>query len=133
MPAAPRQTGASPAPAPGPSAPAAAGRPAGADGTGTLSASGQGNAERLIARWGGQIRARIDRRKPAGIGRGTATVMIVVGRDGQLIEVTLSASSGAPAIDAAALESVRRAGRFPPAPAGLDLPRYSFRLPVTFR
>jgi protein TonB len=60
-------------------------------------------------------------------------VTLVVGRDGRLQGVSLAASSGSAALDRAAIEAVRRAGRFPPAPAGLDRAAYTFAVPMTFR
>jgi len=85
----------------------------------------------LITRWGGQIRARVARRAPRGVGRGTAVVTITVSANGALLGVRLAKSSGNPKIDKLAVAAVRNAGRFPAAPKALGLQKHSFRLPVT--
>ncbi|TCP44142.1 cell envelope integrity protein TolA [Rhodovulum marinum] len=87
----------------------------------------------LMAEWGGQIRTRIARAVPRGAGTGTAVVRLTVSADGGLVSVAMAKSSGNPRIDALALEAVRRAGRFPAAPAQLGVTRQSFTLPVQSR
>jgi protein TonB len=90
----------------------------------------------LEAEWGAAILARIARaqRYPEGDhGSGTARVILTLARDGRLQGLSLAASSGSAALDEAALGAVRRAGRFPAAPAGLSEASYSFRVPMTFR
>jgi len=93
-------------------------------------------ARSLIAEWGGTIRARIERAKRppsgAGRGRGVTTVRLTVTRAGQLASASVARSSGNPALDQAALSAVRRAGRFPPAPAGLSDPTYRFAVEIQF-
>lgn len=90
----------------------------------------------LQARWGARIRQQIERRKryprAARGATGRAVVMVTVARDGGLRGVSLAASAGHPALDQAAVQSVRAAGRFPAAPQGLGAPSYSFRLPIGF-
>ncbi|SDK27684.1 TonB family protein [Aliiruegeria lutimaris] len=102
-------------------------------GTGDLS---EAKARNLVARWGGGIRARIARNKryPTAAGRaaGTATVALSVGRDGRLQSVRIARSSGNAILDAAALDAVRRAAPFAPAPRGLADQRYSFTVPLRF-
>ncbi|WP_074221280.1 energy transducer TonB [Rhodovulum sp. ES.010] len=90
-------------------------------------------ARNLMAEWGGQIRTRIARGVPRGAGSGTAVVRLTVSADGGLVAVGLAKSSGNPRIDALALQAVRRAGRFPAAPAQLGLSQQSFTLPVQSR
>ncbi|MDH3263308.1 MAG: TonB family protein, partial [Paracoccaceae bacterium] len=124
------------APAELPQAAAAAGarQPAGGGGQAVQPAPGRLRA--LEAEWGAAILARIARqqRYPAGEhGSGTARVALTVGRDGRLQGVRLAASSGSAALDRAALEAVRRAGRFPAAPQALDKGAYVFAVPMTFR
>jgi protein TonB len=90
----------------------------------------------LEAEWGGAILARIARaqRYPSGDhGNGTARITLSIGRDGRLQSAGVSESSGIAALDRAALDAVRRAGRFPAAPHGLAEPTYVFRVPMTFR
>ncbi|PIE13315.1 MAG: hypothetical protein CSA70_05320 [Rhodobacterales bacterium] len=87
----------------------------------------------LLAKWGGQIRARIARRAPRGVGRGTAVVTITVSGSGSLLGVRLSKSSGNAKLDKLALAAVRNAGRFPAAPKKLGIRKHTFRLPVKAR
>ncbi|NDR58421.1 energy transducer TonB family protein [Aliiruegeria sabulilitoris] len=90
----------------------------------------------LIARWGGGIRASIARQErypsAAGWASGTATVALSVGRDGRLQSARIARSSGNAALDAAALDAVRRAAPFARAPRGLTDPQYSFSVPLRF-
>ncbi len=96
----------------------------------TLSA-GQRNS--LMAGWGAEIRARIDRARPRVAGRGVVTLALRVGRDGRLAGVSVAGSSGNPDLDRAAVRAVEGAGRFPAAPAQLTESAYGFTLPVRFR
>lgn len=92
--------------------------------------------ESLQARWGLRIQRRVHRRLiyPRGAtGTGTARVALTIDRSGRLAALRLTRSSGVAAFDRAALSAVRRAGRFPPAPEGLDLALYSFSLSLSFR
>jgi periplasmic protein TonB len=89
----------------------------------------------IIASWGAEIRARIEAGKvhPEGLrASGRPVVRITVARSGALEEVRVIRSSQVAALDAAALQAVRRAGAFPAAPRELDLARVSFDLPVAF-
>ncbi|MFP4327088.1 MAG: energy transducer TonB, partial [Paracoccaceae bacterium] len=101
--------------------------------TATLS---QSQRQSLTARWGGQVRAAIERRKRypgnARGASGTVVIRITVGRDGSLRDLALARSSGSAALDDAALRAVKSARRFPPAPEGLTDPTYSFNLPMNF-
>ncbi|PZR00117.1 MAG: energy transducer TonB [Cereibacter sphaeroides] len=106
-----------------------------ATGEGQVSVSA-GQMRDLKATWGAAIRKRVERRKsyPSGAGNasGTATVRIVVSRGGGLSSVSLSRSSGNPALDDAAVRAVRSAGSFPAAPTGLTDASYTFSLPINF-
>ncbi|MBF9048394.1 TonB family protein [Roseobacter sp. HKCCD9010] len=95
----------------------------------TLSAS---ERQSLMARWGAQIHARIERRKPRVSGQGVVTLQLSIGRDGRLQSVAVAASSGNAQIDQAGISAVQRAGRFPTAPDGLAEPSYRFNLPIRF-
>lgn len=112
---------------------AGGGTAAGVNGTSREGSLSPGALRSALAEWGGQIRARIERQKqrPAGGASGRVLLALTVGRDGRLISVSVAQSAGA-AADAAALASVRAAGRFPPAPASLAEPSYSFTLPLRF-
>ena len=87
----------------------------------------------LMAQWGGQIRARIERARPRINGSGQVLLALQVARGGQLTGLSVARSSGDPALDEAALSAVRRAGRFPAAPDGLTDAAYAFSLPIRFR
>lgn len=130
---------------PKPSAPARPAQMAAGSGRGTAAGEGatgasatlsQAKADDLRARWGAEIRARIERRKayPAAAGRasGRVTVRLSVSPAGKLLDVAVASSSGNAALDAAALRAVTAAGRFPKAPSGLADPGYNFTLPISF-
>lgn len=92
--------------------------------------------ESLLANWGSNIRSRIERRKShaRGVqGTGTATVRLVVTTDGRLAGISLVGSSGIAEFDEAALNAVRRAGRFAKAPRDLGSGQHSFTLPIRFQ
>jgi protein TonB len=132
------QAAATPAPAQPAQRAAGAGRQQSSGQSGESAASGPsaGQLRALEAEWGGAILARIARaqRYPSGDhGEGTARVTLSVSRDGRLQSVGLVGSSGSAALDRAALDAVRRAGRFPAAPNGLAKAAYVFRVPMTFR
>ena len=106
---------------------------AGKAGSATLS---KARINDLRAGWGAAIRNRIERRKsyPSGArgASGTVTVRLSVNRSGALTGVAVAKSSGNQALDAAAVQAVKAAGRFPAAPNGLSDPSYSFTLPMRF-
>lgn len=88
-----------------------------------------------IADWGARIRARIERRKKSPRGSwdpGSATVRIQITRDGGLASLGVLKSSGDARLDRAALDAVKRAGRFPAAPDGFARATMTFDLPVSF-
>ena len=99
------------------------------------------DAERssLIAGWGAEIRARVERHKryPSALrdsrAEGTAMVRLQIDRSGTLTSLGLVRSSGHAALDEAALQAVRRAARFPSAPERLRRQNFDFELPITFR
>lgn len=137
-------------PAPRPANAVAANAPAtphrasgsGAGATSGQSARGDGTAPSpqrhaaLQAEWAASIQSRIARhqRYPAGNhGDGRVKVEMVILRSGQLGKVSLAASSGRAALDAAALSAVRRAAPFPPAPDGLTEDWYRVAQWMSFR
>ena len=63
---------------------------------------------------------------------GVATVRFALGRNGQVLSVSLVRGSGASILDEAALAMVRRASPFPPFPAGLSRARMDFAAPMRF-
>lgn len=64
--------------------------------------------------------------------QGRAVVRFSIRRDGALGEARLAASSGSPALDQAALETVRRAAPFPAPPAGTGA-ALTLTAPMNFR
>lgn len=87
----------------------------------------------LVAQWGGAVRTAVLRqqRQPSARAQGTVHLQISLRSDGALLGVVLRKSSGHAALDAAALDAVRRA-RLPAAPKGITGTQ-NFNLPVTFR
>ncbi len=73
------------------------------------------------SRYPGLIQAALRRalRFPpnAGAARGKALVRFVVAADGSVSGLSLAGSTGSAVLDAAALDTVRRAAPFPPIPA----------------
>ena len=109
-------------------------------GTGSAQTPGDkmGAARRasLMGQWGGQINACLNRHATAPHGvRGSAQValQLTVSRNGTIISAAVSGSSGSAAFDRAALSVAERAGRCPPAPAGLTQPSYTFRQSLRLR
>ncbi len=128
---------------PAPTAPAPAKRAAGAGGGAAAGRSAMtpepGRQAALGASWAARIQARIARvhRVPRAVQRrgqgGRAVLRIVVARDGTLISVAVVQSAGTALLDRAAVQSVRRAGRLPAAPAGFADARMRFDVPLVFR
>jgi protein TonB len=89
-----------------------------------------------IRTWERDLIARIERNKrfPADAqGRyGVASVAFAIDRTGHLTEVRLLHSSGAPALDQAALELIRRSQPFPAPPAEMAERDLSFVAPIRY-
>jgi protein TonB len=87
-----------------------------------------------MAQWGGQVRAKIERKKryPAGT-RAAGKVILRLRLDaaGALHSVSVRRSSGDRALDQAALNAVTQA-RLPRAPKGLGVGLFTFDLPMSF-
>jgi protein TonB len=98
---------------------------------------GGGTAASAFSSWSSQVRAAIqnarvatpelDDERPRPV-----RVSFSVGRSGQLLSVSLQASSGHGGLDAAALAKVRRAAPFAPVPEGTPAP-ITLSLPVVIR
>ncbi|KPQ05909.1 MAG: Gram-negative bacterial tonB protein [Rhodobacteraceae bacterium HLUCCA12] len=121
-----------------PPAQRAAGRGAsGSEGqSGTAESANRNDAANgsLIAQWGGQIRAAVQRRQrhPANVRTGgTVHLRLDVHADGRLLGVALRRGSGNSALDQAAIRAAQGA-RIPSAPQGLS-GAYQFNLPIRFR
>lgn len=107
----------------------------GAGGTGASGPSPQQKAS-LMSQWGGQIRSCISRRAsaPRGVREGgRVTLNLSVSRSGAIQGVGIGGSSGIGALDQAALQAAKRAGRCPSAPAGLTDASYDFQLPINLQ
>ena len=114
-------------------------RAAGQGGGGSAGQTGQASAgtaggaglEDAIAAWGADIRAQIERRKTypraAAGATGTVTLILTASAQGGLVSVSVAASSGDAALDAAALAAVQSA-RLPKGPEGVDSHSFRFRL-----
>lgn len=90
----------------------------------------------LQAKWGAQVQRKVHRQLiyPRGVsGAGNARVALTIDRAGRLTGLRLTHSSGVDAFDTAALNAVRRAGRFPTAPSELTEASYTFTLSLAFR
>lgn len=110
------------------------GSPQAGAGTQETATASSGQQAKLQAIWGAKIRARIERNKrfPRGTRQaGDVTLELTVGRDGALMNYRVQKSSGAPALDEAAMGAVARAKRFPKAPK--ELPGNSFRFRVVMK
>jgi protein TonB len=64
---------------------------------------------------------------------GTVTMRLKVGANGRLMEAQVDASSGHAALDAQALEMVKRIPELPPPPEGLRDREFAVLVPVEFR
>lgn len=86
-----------------------------------------------LAAYQSQIWARIAARKPVGLNlSGVAMVRFVVGRDGELVSVELSSSSGNTALDRLALRTVRNASPFAAPPMNVERDQLIFTIPFSF-
>jgi protein TonB len=135
-----------PAPKKAAAPPAQANKARTAKGSGSQKQSGTGGAARtqsetasqanaLRAEWGAAIYAKVKRnmRAPQGVkASGTARLALRVAANGTLQGLSLTRSSGHPALDKAALQAIKRAGRFAEAPAGLSGGNHDFSLSLTF-
>jgi protein TonB len=63
---------------------------------------------------------------------GRVVMRVTVARSGQVLDVGIRTSSGWPAIDAAEVETIRRAGSFPPLPSEMPGDPVVLVLPVTY-
>ncbi|MFP3383907.1 TonB family protein [Tritonibacter sp. SIMBA_163] len=76
-----------------------------------------GNA--AASNYPGQVMRKISRqRKPRTSARGVAHIAFSIGAGGQLTTVRVAKSSGSAELDQLAVQQIRRAGPFPPPPAG---------------
>ena len=64
--------------------------------------------------------------------RGRLVARVTVARSGQVVDIRISTSSGWPAIDAAEVETIRKAAPFPPLPSDMPGETVILMLPVNF-
>lgn len=64
--------------------------------------------------------------------RGVVTVSFVLQADGRIGQIRLTDGSGVASLDSAALDALRRLGRFRPIPAVLERPSWTLRVPIRF-
>lgn len=108
---------------------------AGASGKADVKTLSKGKEAKLRSIWGAKIRTRVERRKRSVSGKAkgrVAKVSITVSNSGQLLGVSLAKSSGMDKVDQEALAAVKRAGKFPKAPKGMNRPSYTLQLPIRF-
>lgn len=89
----------------------------------------------MRATWGASIYAKIQRnmRYPrAATQSGTARLALLVASNGKLTGLSVTRSSGNADLDRAAVQAVKRAGRFARAPGGLSGATHAFSLSLTF-
>lgn len=105
--------------------------------SGKAQSSTLGKAEkaRLLAIWKSRISAKIQRSKRNAPGKaaGAVDLVITLSRSGQILGVSVRRSSGNAALDKAALDTIRRARRFPPAPKKLPGDTFRFAQRLTFK
>ena len=103
-----------------------------------IEATSRPAAAALVSSYQAQVHAHLQRfriypeaARSRGI-TGVAVVRFALGRNGQVLSVSLVRGSGASILDEAALAMVRRASPFPPFPAGLSRARMDFAAPMRF-
>lgn len=116
-----------------------------ASGSGALARQGQdrqraaSGQQELAANWAGQIQAAIAsaHRMPANAAKrrlsGRTVIRIEVAHDGRLNAARVIESSGSQLLDRAALQTLRRVGRFPRAPQLLTHNSVTFNVPLVFQ
>lgn len=91
----------------------------------------------LIAKWGGRVRAQIERRKrypnSARGAEGTTRLAVTVSRTGRLIGTRITKTSGNAALDSAAVAAVKATRRYAKAPGELQQQQVTFNLSISFQ
>ncbi|WP_316176877.1 MULTISPECIES: TonB family protein [unclassified Bradyrhizobium] len=89
------------------------------------------------ANWSSQVRANISRAaaypSDGNGASGTATVSVVIDRNGRLVSRRLTRSSGSPALDRAALSMIERAAPFPRFPPVMKQAQEALNVPLSLR
>jgi protein TonB len=91
----------------------------------------------LIAMWKAAVVTKLGEQKyypEAAVGRehGVARVFFAIDREGRLLESRIVQSSGSANLDAAALDTLKRAEPFPPPPDSLKGERIDLTIPFRF-
>ena len=82
---------------------------------------------------GGAVSRNRAKRRVAGAGGGVVTVSFTISASGEARGIRISASSGQPELDQAAMDAVRRATPFPRIPAEAGRSSWSFSVPIAFK
>jgi len=91
-----------------------------------------GNA--AVSNYPGKVLQKLRRALPRrSSGKGEVYISFRVSANGSVGSIRIARSSGSPALDSAALETVRRAAPFPPIPAEAGRSSWDFDLPLTFK
>jgi protein TonB len=86
---------------------------------GRTSARGAEGGNAAAANYPGEVLRKITRlRRPTAPARGTVVVSFTISGSGALASAGIVRPSGSPTLDRIALDHIRRAGPFPPPPAG---------------
>lgn len=102
-------------------------------GSGRVAAGGSAEESRYPGLVQAALRRALRYPPNAGVARGTAVVRFFVAADGSVSSISLVSRTGSSVLDAAAVDTVRRAAPFPPIPASAGRSSWSFTLPLQFR
>lgn len=106
--------------------------------TASLGGQNKGTSSRAgnaaVSNYPGKVRNKINRakRRVPGGGRGSVVVSFVVGAGGEANAIRIARSSGQPALDQAAVDSVRRAAPFARIPDAAGRSNWPFNVPIVF-
>lgn len=95
------------------------------------SSASAGNA--AVSNYSGKVRSKLSRSFRMSRGKGVVVVSFVVTANGSVSSVSVTSSSGVPAIDKAGLDAVRRAAPFPPIPPEAGRSTWHFEIPLETR
>lgn len=110
------------------------GNAGGKQGRATAATQDPGQVQSAKAAWGAAIRARLEsaKRPPPRGGAGKVALSLTILRSAALVDVRVTAGSGRPDMDHAAIQAAHRA-RFPQAPAALTSNSYGFAITLIFK
>lgn len=101
--------------------------------TAAPSAGFSASNSRAVADWHSRVKARFAAQKRTPPSSGMPSILMRVGASGQLLSVSLTRSSGVPALDAEALAMARRGAPYPPAPPGVAGGNFPLSVRFTLR